>query len=152
VSSLIWYILFFADYGIEKFVKRLMGRTDVEDGLLRLDSLTKEEGLMGAARILGMVHNVDDNVTMMEKMIRDVDNDVKATKQVISNVDNNVTVTKEVVSAVGTSVKVIKELTDNVGDNMMVIEGTTRNIDNNITATKDCAPSIPTFLHVLTHW
>jgi len=29
-----------------------MGRRDIEDGLLRLDTLTKEEGLMVAARTL----------------------------------------------------------------------------------------------------
>jgi hypothetical protein len=37
---------FLADYGSEKFLKSLIGRTDVEDALLRLDSLTKEEGLL----------------------------------------------------------------------------------------------------------
>lgn len=32
-----------ADYGTEKFLKRLMGRTDVEDALVQLDMLTREE-------------------------------------------------------------------------------------------------------------
>jgi len=34
---------YFADYGIEKFVKMLMGRRDIEDGLSQLDTLTREE-------------------------------------------------------------------------------------------------------------
>jgi hypothetical protein len=39
-----------ADHGSEKFLKRLMGRTDIGDALQRLDSLTKEESLVAVAR------------------------------------------------------------------------------------------------------
>ena len=35
-----------------------MGKTDVEDALLRLDSLTKEESLMVAARNLEVTHAI----------------------------------------------------------------------------------------------
>jgi len=125
------------EWRIKRFVKRLMGRTDIEDAFLRFDFLTKEEGLMTAARTLRMVHNVDGTVAMIEEIIRDVDDDVKATKQVISNVDNNVTATNEVITAVETSIKAIKELTSDVGSNMVVIEETTRSIDNNVQATND---------------
>jgi hypothetical protein len=44
--------LFLADYDLETFLKTLMGKRDVEDALLRLDSLTKEESLMAVARTL----------------------------------------------------------------------------------------------------
>jgi hypothetical protein len=48
---LICFLLrFLADYGSEKFMKRLMGRKDVEDAFLRLDSHTKEECLMAVRR------------------------------------------------------------------------------------------------------
>jgi hypothetical protein len=40
-----------------------MGRTDVEDALLRLDSLTKEESLMAVAKNLEVTYHVDGNVT-----------------------------------------------------------------------------------------
>jgi hypothetical protein len=49
---------FLADYFSEKLLKRLMGKTDVEDALLRLDSLTKEESLMVAARNLEVTHAI----------------------------------------------------------------------------------------------
>jgi hypothetical protein len=45
-----------ADYVAEKFLKRLVGRKDVEDALVRLDTLTKEEALMTAARNLEVAH------------------------------------------------------------------------------------------------
>lgn len=47
---------FLADYDLETFLKRLAGRTDVENALLRLDSLTKEECLMMVARNLDVTH------------------------------------------------------------------------------------------------
>ena len=39
-----------------------MGKTDVEDALIRLDVLTKEECLIAVARNLEVVHHVDHNV------------------------------------------------------------------------------------------
>jgi len=43
-------------------LKRLVGETDVEDALLRLDVLTKEECLIAVARNLEVAHHVDHNV------------------------------------------------------------------------------------------
>ncbi|KAI0274202.1 hypothetical protein BGY98DRAFT_1099122 [Russula aff. rugulosa BPL654] len=45
----------------ETFMKRLMGKTDVEDAFERLDTLTKEENLMTAARTFEATHHVDTN-------------------------------------------------------------------------------------------
>jgi hypothetical protein len=39
-------MFFLADCGSEKILKKLVGRTDIEDALLQLDMLTKEENLM----------------------------------------------------------------------------------------------------------
>jgi hypothetical protein len=49
---------FSADDEIETCCKRVVGRTDVEDALLRLDTLTKEENLMATARTLEVTHHV----------------------------------------------------------------------------------------------
>jgi hypothetical protein len=65
---------FLADYDAERFLKRLIGRTDVEDALLRLDSLTKEESLMAVAKNLEVTHhvkilaeNIDDKVQAVKE-------------------------------------------------------------------------------------
>ena len=58
---------FLADYDSEKFLKRLIGRTDVEDALLRLDSLTKEESLMAVAKNLEITQRVDQNVMVVKE-------------------------------------------------------------------------------------
>jgi len=52
----------------KKFLKRLVGRTEVEDALLRLDSLTKDESLMMAARSLEITHHVDGNVQAIKNV------------------------------------------------------------------------------------
>jgi hypothetical protein len=49
---------FLTDYGIEKFLRRLMGKAEVENALQRLDMLTKEENLMTNARTLEVTHHV----------------------------------------------------------------------------------------------
>jgi hypothetical protein len=53
---------FLSDYGLEKFLKKLTGKTDVEDALLRLDLLTKEESLMAVANILEVTDRVEGDV------------------------------------------------------------------------------------------
>jgi len=69
-----------AGYETEKFMKRLAGRTDLEDALQRLDVLTKEENLMTAARILEVTHHVDVNVTATQELTRDIHDNVEVTK------------------------------------------------------------------------
>ena len=43
-------------------MKRLIGRTDQEDALQRLDKLTHEEARMATAQVLKVVHSVDNRV------------------------------------------------------------------------------------------
>jgi len=62
-----------ADHGIEKLFKRLVGRTDVEDALSRLDTLTREESLAVLSRNLEVTQHVDS-------VVRDVGDNVKETK------------------------------------------------------------------------
>ena len=46
----------------EKFLKKLVGKKDMEDALKRLDKLTQEEARMAAAEILKLTHIVDNMV------------------------------------------------------------------------------------------
>jgi hypothetical protein len=80
---------------IEKFIKRLAGKTPVEDAFQRLDLLTKEENLMAVARNLEITHGVDDKVTTINEVVRDVDGNVKATKELTYDVRDNMIAIKE---------------------------------------------------------
>ena len=46
----------------ERFLKKLGGRSDIEDALRRLDSLAQEEHRMATAQDLRATHRVDDKV------------------------------------------------------------------------------------------
>jgi len=90
-----------ADHEIEKLFKRLAGRTDVEDALSRLDTLTKEESLAVLSRNLEVTQHVDS-------VVRDVDGNVKATKTLIVDLGDNVKAIEKVTSGVDHNVKETK--------------------------------------------
>ena len=69
--------LFLADCGSENILKKLVGRTDVEDALSRLDMLTREESLMMVVRNLEVTHHVDGNVEATKLLVEDIDDNVK---------------------------------------------------------------------------
>ena len=54
-------------------MKRLVGRTEIEDALSRLDRLTQDEVRMAAAQGLKATHKVDDNVKIVEGKVQGVD-------------------------------------------------------------------------------
>ena len=62
-------------------MKKLVGRKDVEDALLKLEKVTVEEARMAAAEALKAIHDVGDKVDgavkAIEEMIRCVDDRVK---------------------------------------------------------------------------
>jgi hypothetical protein len=54
-----------ADCGAEKFAKRLLGESDVEAILTRLDRLTLEEARMTGAHTLQVVHGLFENMKVV---------------------------------------------------------------------------------------
>ena len=116
-----------ANNGAEKILKKLAGRTDVEDAVLQLDRLTKEESLMAVVRNLEVTHRVDGNVEVTKVLTEDIDDNVKATKALTEDVGDNV--------------KATKALTEDIGDNVKVI-------DHDLKTTKDgTQPLLSVFVH-----
>ena len=73
ISKLIYaQCSFLVDYVSEQFLKRLIGKTDVEDALLQLDSLTKEENLMAVAKTFEVVTHVNDKVEVIGQNVNAV--------------------------------------------------------------------------------
>ena len=62
ITSNFWVL---THVSLEKFLKKLLGRNDVEDALKRLDKLTQEEAKMATAEVLKSTRNVDDNVKIL---------------------------------------------------------------------------------------
>ena len=72
-----------ADRSSEKILKKLVGRTEVEDALSRLNMLTKEESLMAMVRNLEVAHHIDG-------VVHDIDINVKGTWKGIEGVARGV--------------------------------------------------------------
>ena len=54
----------------EKYLKKLIGRTEIEDALKRLEKLAHEEAWMGIAEGLRATHNVHEGVKeVADKMV-----------------------------------------------------------------------------------
>ncbi|KAI9436478.1 hypothetical protein H4582DRAFT_435325 [Lactarius indigo] len=49
----------------KKYLKKLAGKTELEDALKRLDNLTQEEARMAAAQVLKIAHNVENKITQV---------------------------------------------------------------------------------------
>jgi hypothetical protein len=66
-----------ADGDSERYLKKLIGRRDIEDALSRLDRLTQEEARMATAQVLRVTHRVEHGVGTVSDQVRGVDNKVK---------------------------------------------------------------------------
>jgi hypothetical protein len=62
----------------EQYLKKLIGKTEIEDALKRLDKLTNEEVRMVTAQVLEATHTVDNKVARVDDRVAGVDNNVKA--------------------------------------------------------------------------
>ena len=101
-------INFLVDYRAEKFMKRLVGKTEVEDGLQRLDMLTKEENLMAAActlKVAGVIRRdvdvirdyareIKEDTHDIEEDTRDIKNDTRDIKDDTRNINDNLEINK----------------------------------------------------------
>ena len=84
-----------ADRDSEKYLKRLIGRRDLDDALIRLDRLTQEEGWMAAAQVLKVAHRVEGGVNAVGEQVRGVDVRVKAVDDKVDVAIEKVDVTIE---------------------------------------------------------
>ncbi|KAH9031833.1 hypothetical protein EDB84DRAFT_164236 [Lactarius hengduanensis] len=81
----------------KKYLKKLVGRNDVEDALQRLDRLTQEEARMAAVEALTITRGIDDKVDSVDKRVQRVDTKVEGIDDRVRSVDNKVgSVTQDV--------------------------------------------------------
>jgi hypothetical protein len=74
----------------EKYLKKLIGRTDLEDALGRLDRLTQEEARMAAAQVLKVANTVDDKVQGIANNMFSMDNRVVGVDNRMKDVNDGV--------------------------------------------------------------
>ena len=71
-------------------MKRVIGRTDIEDALKRLDKLTREEVWMGIAQNLQATHTVGKSVREVVDKVAVIDNRVASVDDRVRVVDERV--------------------------------------------------------------
>ncbi|KAH9165534.1 hypothetical protein EDB89DRAFT_1911320 [Lactarius sanguifluus] len=102
--------------GAKKFLKKLVGRKDIEDALKRLDRWTQEEVRMASAQILRLTHSVDDKVKVDDKVTR-VGNQMKNVDDKIKDMDNEM----DVVLNDAMDVKAVLQQTSNSVDDVKCV-------------------------------
>jgi archaellum component FlaC len=113
----------YANLCSEKFLKKLVGRKDIEDALKRLDRLTQEKALMAAAQILNLTHRVDKKVTDVGNQVTDVRNQVTGVGNQVTGVGNQVT-------GVGNQVAGIRNQVTGVGNQVTGVGNTLKDVDD----------------------
>ncbi|KAI9461932.1 hypothetical protein BJY52DRAFT_1116646 [Lactarius psammicola] len=72
------------------YLKKLVGKKDVEDALQRLDHLTQEEARMAAAEALTIARSIDDKAKDIYKKVEGVDESVQAVNMKVEGIDDKV--------------------------------------------------------------
>ena len=99
-----------------KYLKKVAGRTDIEDALARLDRLTEEEARMAAAQCLKATHVVHDGVISVDNHIQQVDDRVQGVSSDVQQVDVHVQRVDDKVQGVGSDVRQVGIGVQQVGD------------------------------------
>jgi hypothetical protein len=99
----------------EKYAKKLIGRTDIEDALKRLDKLTHEEARMATAENLKATHAVGESV-------REVVDKVVAIDNKVAGVDDRVASVADRVASVDNTVKGVDAMVASVDDRVRVVD------------------------------
>ena len=85
---------------IEKYAKKLIGRTDIEDALKRLDKLTHEEARMATAENLKATRAVGETVRGVTDKVVAIDNRVAGVGDIVASIDDRVRVVDDRVAEV----------------------------------------------------
>ena len=107
-------------YGcLEKYVKTLIGKTEMEDALRRLDKLTQEEARMAAAQNLKAMHIVDERVKGVADTVVAIDNRVASVDDRVASVGGQVADVNEQVAGV---VSIVEDRVASVNDRVVTVD------------------------------
>ena len=117
-----------ADDSVEKFMKRLIGRTEVEDGFQQLDMLTKEENLMTAACTLRVASGIQHDARAIKEDTRDIKDDARDIKDDTRDIKDGTRSIKEVTRDIIDNTHDIKDDTRDIKEDTRDIKDDMRNI------------------------
>ena len=121
----------------EKYGKKLIGRTDLEDALKRLDRLTQEEARMAVAQNLKATHTVDERVRGVVKTVDAIDNRVADVDDRVAGVDDRVARVDDRVVCVDDRVARVDDKVTNVDDKVEGIDTRVAGVDDKVAVVND---------------
>ena len=69
----------------------MLGKTDIEDALKRLDTLTHEEALMANAQVLKVARRIEDKVTSVDENVKVARGEAREANMIVRHVADGVT-------------------------------------------------------------
>ena len=138
---------------LEKYVKTLIGKTEMEDALKRLDKLTQEEARMAAAQNLRATHavdervkgvadtvvaidsrvaGVDDRVADVGDQVADVSDQVVDVSAQVVGVSDQVADVNDQVTGVGNQVAGVNDRVAGVNDRVVIVDDRVKTVDNRV--------------------
>jgi uncharacterized protein YoxC len=96
----------------------LIGNTDIEDSLQRLDRLTQEEAQMASAELLRVAHSTEDTVKGLEGKVQDVHGDVQDIGNKVQGVDDRVQGVGSDVKDISSEVRGVDRRVQDIGNDI----------------------------------
>ena len=121
--------------GLEKIGKKLIERTNVEDALKRLDTLTQEEARMAVAQNLKATHTVDERVRGVADMVVAIDNRVAGVGDRVAGIDDRL-------ARVDDRVARVDDRVARVGDRMALVDDKVASVDDKVASVDDKVASV----------
>ncbi|KAF8487310.1 hypothetical protein DFH94DRAFT_841660 [Russula ochroleuca] len=122
--------------GLKKYFKKLVGSTDIEDSLSRLDKLTQEEARMASAELLKMTHSVDGKVQDVRSDVHDVGNKVEGgirdVRSDVHDVGDNVQGVEGRIEDVRGDVRDVDHRVRTIGNNIKHISSGVQGVDDKL--------------------
>ncbi|KAI0000825.1 hypothetical protein BJV74DRAFT_766646, partial [Russula compacta] len=106
---------------MKKFLKRLTGRTDLEDALKRLDTLTNEEARMAIAEVLKSTHAINDRVGVVDGRVAGVDEKIVGVDHRVASMDDKLADVDDRVAGMDDRVAGMDDKLAGVGDRVAVV-------------------------------
>ncbi|KAH9069639.1 hypothetical protein EDB83DRAFT_2582967 [Lactarius deliciosus] len=126
----------------KKFLKKVAGWTDLEDGLKKLDKLTNEEVVMASVQVLKVTHKIDNKVAGVGEDVRNVDEKVQVVDERVQVVDERVQVVDERVQVVHGEVQAVKGEVQVVKGEVQVVKGEVQLVNDNVKSVDDKVQAI----------
>ena len=113
-------------------MKKLVGRTDLEDALQRLDKLTHEEARMATAQALKATHTVEERVRGVADTLLGVDDRVVRVEDGVTSVHDRVAGVDERVAGVDRRLAGVDKRVNGVDDRLAGVDNKVASIDDRV--------------------